>query len=91
MIRPVRWTISEDELRSDSECVIQAIAEGTTLVVTRNGVAVAELRPISKTRRTFVPRDELVRVAARGSRSDARQFRADLDQIVSQDLPTSSG
>ena len=43
----------ERELRNDNARVIEAVAAGESFVATRNGVPVAELRPIRQTRRTF--------------------------------------
>jgi antitoxin (DNA-binding transcriptional repressor) of toxin-antitoxin stability system len=66
--------------------VIEAVAAGESFVVTRNGVPVAELRPIRQTRRTFVPTAELLVLAAEGPRIDREQFRADLDRAFGQGL-----
>jgi hypothetical protein len=43
-------------------------------------------RPIRAGRRTFVTRDEIVKVAATGLRIDRHQFRADLDRVIDQGL-----
>ena len=79
-------TIAERELRNDNAKVIDAVASGETFVVTRNGVPVAELRPIRTTRRTFVPKTDLVALATPGSHIDLDRFRADLDRIADQSL-----
>ncbi len=79
-------TIAQRELRNDNAKVIEAVAAGESFVVTRNGVPVAELRPIQQTRRTFVPTAELAELTARGPRIDREQFRKDLDRIVDQGL-----
>ena len=79
-------TIAQRELRNDNARVIEAVAAGESFVVTRNGVPVAELRPIQPSRRTFVPRAELLPLAAAGSRIDPERFRADLDRVVDQSL-----
>ena len=79
-------TIPQRELRNDNARVIEAVASGETFVVTRNGVPVAELRPIQSTRRTFVPKGELVAVVAGGPRVDRVRFRADLDAVLDQGL-----
>lgn len=78
--------IAQRELRNDNARVIEAVATGETFVVTRNGVPVAELRPIRHTRRTFVPAAELRALAAAGPRINPKRFRADLDRIVDQGL-----
>jgi len=82
----VTRTIAQRELRNDNAKVIDAVAAGESFVVTRNGVPVAELRPIRQTRRTFVPSAELLALAANGPRIDRQQFRADLDRVVDQGL-----
>lgn len=79
-------TIPQRALRNDNAQVIDAVVAGETLVVTRNGVAVAELRPLRSARRTFVPRAELVLLAAAGPHIDRKQFRDDLDRFVDQGL-----
>jgi prevent-host-death family protein len=79
-------TIAQRDLRNDNAKVIEAVAAGESFVVTRNGVPVAELRPIRPTRRTFVPAAELVALAAVGPRIDRERFRADLDRVADQGL-----
>ena len=79
-------TIAQRELRNDNAKVIDAVAAGETFVVTRNGVPVAELRPIAPPGRKFVAKAELVALAAGGPHVDLGAFRADLDRIVDQSL-----
>ena len=79
-------TIAQRELRNDNARVIQAVAAGETFVITRNGIPVAELRPIRRSRRTAVPKEELTALASCGPRVDLGQFRADLDRLVDQGL-----
>ena len=79
-------TIAQRELRNDNARVIEAVVAGESFVVTRNGVPVAELRPIRQTRRTFVPTTELLALAATGPRISRERFRADLDRVVDQSL-----
>jgi prevent-host-death family protein len=78
--------IPQRELRNDNARVIEAVVGGESFVVTRNGVPVAELRPLTKTRRSYVPKAELVALAAEGPDIDLEQFRADLDNAVDQGL-----
>jgi len=82
----VSKTIAQRELRNDNAKVIEAVAAGESFVVTRNGVPVAELRPIQQTRRTFVPTAELAVLTATGPRIDRERFREDLDRVVDQGL-----
>ncbi len=79
-------TIAQRELRNDNAKVIDAVAAGETFVVTRNGVPVAELRPIERPRRKFVAREELLALGAAGPHVDLAHFKADLDRMVDQDL-----
>jgi prevent-host-death family protein len=79
-------TIPQRELRNANARVIAAVAAGESFVVTRNGVPVAELRPIERPRRSFVPKAELAALAAAGTHIDLAQFRADLDGVIDQGL-----
>ncbi len=78
--------IAQRELRNDNARVIDEVVSGQTFLVTRNGVPVAELRPVRRPRRTFVPKAELLALAAVGPHLDAAEFRSDLDRIVDQSL-----
>lgn len=81
-------TIPQRELRNANAKVIAAVAAGESFVVTRNGVPVAELRPVEQgRRRSFVPKAELAALAAAGPHVDLARFRADLDGAVDQSLP----
>jgi antitoxin (DNA-binding transcriptional repressor) of toxin-antitoxin stability system len=48
--------ISQRELRNDSDRILRALGNGKTLVVTRGGRAVGELRPL--------PRDRFINAVA---------------------------
>lgn len=63
---------------------MRAVEAGESFIVTRNGVPLAELTPLK--RRTFVPREELIRSAASLGHIDAKQFRADVDAILDQSI-----
>lgn len=76
--------INQRELRNQSARVLREVEAGETIVVTRNGTPVAELRPIRM--RRFVLRATISRAAARAPRIDAGRFRADLDAVVDQRL-----
>lgn len=75
-------TISQRELRNDSAAVLREVQAGQTIIVTRNGVPVAELRPIQP--RRFVPRAVLAEAAARAPSIDVQRFRADMDAVIDQ-------
>lgn len=72
--------ITQRELRNDSGAILREVEAGRTVIVTRNGTPVGELRPIRH--RRFVPRAAIADAATRATRIDARKFRADLDAIV---------
>jgi prevent-host-death family protein len=72
--------ITQRELRNDSAAVLREVQSGQTLVVTRNGTPVAEIRPLPP--RRFVPREAIAEAASRAPRVDYAQMRADLDAIA---------
>ena len=72
--------ITQRELRNDSAAILREVQAGRTLIVTRNGTPVAELRPVPP--RRFVPREVIAEAAQRAPRIDARRFRRDLDRVV---------
>lgn len=80
----MKRTITQRELRNDSAAVLREVQAGQTIVVSRNGVPVAELRPLPA--RRFVPRAVIVEAARRAPRVDAARLRADLEGVVNQSL-----
>ncbi len=81
MLRLTR-SITQRELRNDSGAVLREVQAGHTLVVTRKGIPVTELRPIAPTR--FVSRAAIAAAAARAPRIDARRFREEVDRSLNQ-------
>lgn len=81
---PVTREISQRELRNDSGAVLRAVESGEDFVVTRNGTAVAELRPLR--RRRFVAKAELLAAARQMASLDAVAFRSDVDEAIDQSL-----
>ncbi len=77
-------TINQRELRNSSAKVLREVQAGQTVIVTRNGEPVAELRPIQP--RRFVPRAVIAEVATRAPRIDAERFRADIDAVIDQSV-----
>jgi len=73
-------TITQRELRNQSAEVLREVEAGRTIVVTRNGTPVGELRPIG--RRRFVLRGTIADAAGSAPRIDAKRFRADLDEVT---------
>lgn len=76
--------ISQRDLRNNSGAVLREVQAGETVVVTRNGTPVAELRPVGLHR--FVPRATIAAAARRAPRIDATRLRADLDAVVDQSI-----
>jgi prevent-host-death family protein len=76
--------ISQRELRNDSGAILRAVESGEDFIVTRNGTALAELRPLR--RRRFVSKTELLATARQLAPIDAAAFRADIDEVVDQSL-----
>lgn len=72
--------INQRELRNAYAKVLREVRAGQTLIVTRNGEPIAELRPIQS--RRFVPKAAIAEAAARAPRIDAGRFRADLDSLI---------
>jgi len=85
-VNAVARTVPQRELRNANAQVIDAVVAGETFVVTRNGVPVAELRPVSTARQSFVSKAELQALAAAGPHIDSAQFRSDLDRVADQIL-----
>lgn len=76
--------ITQRELRNDSGSVLRAVQAGQTIIITRNGTPVAELRPIAP--RNFVPRAVIAATAGRAPRIDAERFRTDVDAVINQSV-----
>jgi len=62
---------------------MRAVEQGATMIVTRNGAPVAELRPVR--RRALVPTAELRRAFARCPAVDFRAMRAEADAFFGED------
>jgi prevent-host-death family protein len=82
--RPMNRIVTQRELRNQSAAVLREVEAGRTIIVSRNGTPVAELRPIRP--RRFVPRATLEEAMARAPRVDADRFRADLDAVIDQSV-----
>lgn len=74
--------ITQRELRNQSAAVLREVEAGRTVVVSRNGTPVAEMRPLRP--RRFIPRAVIADAAARAPRVDAARFRADVDAVIDQ-------
>lgn len=76
--------ITQRELRNNSGAVLREVQAGLTIIVTRNGQPVAELRPVSG--RTLVPGKVIAEAARLSPRIDLDRLRADLDEVVDQSV-----
>jgi prevent-host-death family protein len=75
--------ISQREFRNNSAAVMDAVEAGETYQVTRNGVAVAELRPLSRRRRLSA--EELVNKRRNLPRVDHVLLRQEADELFGPD------
>ena len=73
-------TITQRELRNDSGAILREVQAGEAVIVTRNGVPVAELRAVPQ--RRFVPRAVIAEAARHAPPVDAGRLRAELDAVV---------
>lgn len=75
-------TIAQRELRNDNAEVMRRVEAGETFIVTRNGVPVAELRPLQPGRQRVVGRQRLAELSQRLQPLDRHRFRRDLDAVA---------
>jgi len=75
--------VSVRELRNQGGRVLDWVARGETFTITRDGRAVAEIRPIG---RRSLSTAELIARAKRGPKVDPERLRRDIDAIVDQSL-----
>ncbi|WP_375432703.1 type II toxin-antitoxin system Phd/YefM family antitoxin [uncultured Friedmanniella sp.] len=78
--------IAQRELRNDNARVVEAVVAGESFIVTRNGEPVVELRPVRAGRRRFIAREDVAELARAQVRIDHERFRADLDDVIDQEL-----
>jgi prevent-host-death family protein len=71
--------ISQREFRNNSAAVMDAVQAGETYHVTRNGVPVAELRPLSRRRRLSA--EELVERHKTLPRIECSRMRTEVDEF----------
>jgi antitoxin (DNA-binding transcriptional repressor) of toxin-antitoxin stability system len=77
-------TITQRELRDDSDDIMRQLEAGETFVITRRGMPVGELVPIR--RRRFASRAEIAAAFGGAPRIDVDQLRSDLDRLIDQDI-----
>lgn len=71
------------ELRNHGGRVLDRVADGQRLTVTKDGHPVAELRPLP---RRSLPARELIARAKRNPKVDPERLRADIDAVLDQSL-----
>lgn len=74
--------ITQRELRNDSGEIMRRVDRGESFIVTRNGVPVAELRPVH--RRRFVSAEATLAAFADAPLIDGTRFRSDVDRLLDQ-------
>ena len=77
-------TVSQRELRNDSGAILRAAEAGEVVVVTRNGIASAQLGPIQPLH--AVDRAQAIEGARRLPRVDAARLRRDVDALLDQSV-----
>ena len=75
-------TIPQRELRNNNVRVLAAVAAGESFVITQHGRPIAELRPITEQRRTFVRTAERAELFREGPAVDAAALRDDVDRLL---------
>ncbi len=76
--------ISQRDFRNGSAAVLDAVEAGATFRITRNGTAVAELRPVSRRRPKTA--EELVEDQRHRPRVDYSRMRAEADAVFADGL-----
>jgi prevent-host-death family protein len=78
------------ELRNDTAGVIRRVQDGTTLIITVNGRPMAQLMPVTGSRRSWISRQELSRrllmaQADKGLREDLARLAAETTDDLDDD------
>lgn len=76
--------VSVRQFVADSGSVTRGLRQGRTYTLTLNGEPLARMIPIR--RRRAVPRDEVLAIFATAPVLDVDELRADLDEVVSEDV-----
>lgn len=80
---PSDHEVSVRDLRNHGGQVLDRVVRGETLIVTKDGTPVAELRPVP---RRSLPAAELIARARRAPKVDAESLRRDIDAVLDQSL-----
>lgn len=78
-------TITQYDLRNNSEAIIQALDRGETFILMRKDIPVGKLTPLKK---HFVSRETLLEAFKTAPSINAEQFRSDLNGILNQETET---
>ena len=81
----VQHQISQRDLRMRSKDIMDAVENGETFTVTRDGREIAELVPVNN-RRRFVLADDFYSASAAAPAVDLDRFRTDLDSLIDPHL-----
>lgn len=81
----VQDEISQRDLRLRSKEIMDSVQRGQSFTVTRDGHQIGELIPLRR-QRTFVARADFVSGPVGARPIDIDQFRADLDEVVDNEL-----
>ncbi|MFC5804207.1 type II toxin-antitoxin system Phd/YefM family antitoxin [Streptomyces formicae] len=73
-------TITQRELAARSKAVLDDVETGEIYHITRNGIEIAEVRPLSS-RRRFIPVEEMQRKWRNAPRIDHARMRAEADEF----------
>jgi antitoxin (DNA-binding transcriptional repressor) of toxin-antitoxin stability system len=77
--------ITQRDLRTRSKEIMNAVQNGQSFTVTRDGHAIGELIPL-RGRRRFVPRQEFAAMSRTAASVDIGAFRADQEAAADQGL-----
>jgi antitoxin (DNA-binding transcriptional repressor) of toxin-antitoxin stability system len=77
--------ITQRDLRTRSKEIMDAVQNGQSFTVTRDGHAIGELIPLRQ-RRRFVPRQEFAAMSRTAASVDIAAFRADQEAAADQGL-----
>ena len=81
----VQPEITQRDLRTRSKEIMDAVQNGESFTVTRDGHAIGELIPLRR-RRRFVPRQEFAAMSRTAASVDVAAFRADQEAAADQGL-----
>lgn len=81
----VQPEVTQRDLRTKSKEVMDAVQNGQTFTVTRDGHPIGQLIPLRR-RRRFVPRGEFAAMSRTAPDLSPEAFRADQDATAAQEI-----